>query len=117
MPCQCARARRASRPETPPVGQGSPVLPGFVRGEAVDVRLAIDDELFCVRVHLLEVVGRVIHLLGPVEPQPADVFLNRLDVLDVLLGGIGVVEAQVADATEFLGDAEIEDDRFGVADV
>ena len=33
------------------------------------------------------------------------------------LVGIGVVEAQVAAAAELLGDAEVEADRLGVADV
>ena len=33
------------------------------------------------------------------------------------LGGVGVVEAQVAEAAEFLGEAEVEADGLGVADV
>jgi hypothetical protein len=46
--------------------------------------------------------------LGPVETQPAHVFLDRLDVLGIFLGRIGVVEAQVAQAAEIRGDAEVE---------
>ena len=53
----------------------------------------------------------------PIEAEPADVLLDRLDVLDVLFRGVGVVEAQVAGAAELGGDAEIEADRLGVADV
>jgi hypothetical protein len=43
--------------------------------------------------------------------------LDGLDVLLLFLGGVGVVVAQVALAAEFLGDAEVEADGLGVADV
>jgi hypothetical protein len=43
--------------------------------------------------------------------------LDGVDVLLLLLGRIGVVEAQMALAGEFLGDAEIERDRLGMADM
>src|SRR6185503_5332671 len=46
-----------------------------------------------------------------------DVVLDRLDVLDVFGGGIGVVEAQVADAVELGRDAEVEADGLHVADM
>src|SRR5207249_11837511 len=53
----------------------------------------------------------------PVEPQPADVLLDRLDVLDVLLRRVGVVEAEVAAAAVVPGEAEVQANRLGVADV
>ena len=93
------------------------ILPNLVGRQAVDVRLAIADQLLGVAVHLLEVVGGVEHPIAPVEPEPADVLLNRVHVLDVFLRRVGVVEAEVAEAAEFLGDAEVEADRLGVADV
>ena len=68
-------------------------------------------------VELLEIVGRVIEVLAPVEAEPAHVALDGVDVFLLFLGRIGVVEAQVAAAAEFLRDAEIEADRLGVADV
>ena len=36
---------------------------------------------------------------------------------DLFLARVGVVEAQVAQAAELLGDAEVQADRLGVADV
>src|SRR4029450_8527093 len=54
---------------------------------------------------------------APVEPEPADVLLDGVDVLDVLLERIGVVESQVADATELARDAEVQADALRVADV
>src|SRR5579872_5708183 len=54
---------------------------------------------------------------APIEAEPAHVALDRVDIFLRLLGGVGVVEAQVADAAIFLGDAEIQADRLGVADM
>ena len=68
-------------------------------------------------VELLEIVRRVVEMLAPVEAEPTHVALDGIDVFLLLLGRIGVVEAQVAAAAEFLRDAEIEADRFGMPDV
>ncbi len=46
-----------------------------------------------------------------------DVLLDVVDVLLLFLGGVGVVEAQVAAAAEVAGDAEVDGDRLDVADV
>ena len=56
-------------------------------------------------------------VVRPAADEPVDVFLDGVHVFDVFLGGIGVVHAQIADAAEFAGDAEVEADGFGVADV
>jgi hypothetical protein len=59
----------------------------------------------------------VVEVLAPVEAQPAHVALDGVDVLLLLLGRVGVVEAQVAAAAELPRDAEVEADRLGVPDV
>jgi hypothetical protein len=46
-----------------------------------------------------------------------NVLLDGIDVLHVFFGRIRVVETEVAQTAEFLGDAEIEADRLRVADV
>jgi hypothetical protein len=79
--------------------------------------VAIANELLGERVHLLEVIRGVVHPLCPVEAEPPHVLLNRVDVFGVLLGGIGVVEPEIADAAKLLGDAEVEADRLRMADV
>ena len=83
----------------------------------VDVGLAFLDQVLGPVVELLEVVGRVIEVLAPVEAEPAHVGLDGVDVLLLLPGRVGVVEAQVAAAAELLGDAEVQADRLGMADV
>ena len=83
----------------------------------VDVGLAGADQMLGPLVELLEIVGGVAEMVAPIEAQPAHVALDGVDVLLLLLRRVGVVEAQVAAAAELLGDAEIEADRLGVADV
>ena len=99
------------------LGEGAAVLADLVSGEVVDVRLAGLDQVDRPFVELIEVVGGVVEMLAPVEAEPADVFLDRVDVLLLLLDRVGVVEAQVAAAAELLGDPEVERDRLGVAEV
>ena len=83
----------------------------------VDIGLAVADEMLGPFVELLEIVGRMIEVLAPIEAEPAHVALDGVDIFLLLLGRIGVVEAQVTAAAELLGHAEIEADGLGVADV
>jgi hypothetical protein len=92
------------------------VRPDLVGAQAVDVGFAAANQLGGALVQPLEVVGRVVQRVPP-EPEPLDVLLDGVDVFDVLLGRVGVVEAQVAGAAGFPGDSEVQADRLGVADV
>ena len=83
----------------------------------VDIGLAGADQMFRPFVELLEIVGRVIEMFSPVEAEPAHVALDGVDIFLLLLGRVGVVEAQMAAAGKFLGHAEIQADRLGVADM
>ena len=85
--------------------------------QAANVGAAPLDELDGKAVEFVEVVRGVVQAAAPVEPQPADVVLDGLCVEGVLLGRVGVVEAQVAASAELLGDPEVEADGLGVADV
>jgi hypothetical protein len=51
------------------------------------------------------------------EAKPIHVVFDRIDVLDIFLARIGVVETQIAPAAELGGEAKIEANRLGVADV
>ena len=98
------------------LGQGATVLPYFVAGLAVDVRLSLRNQFNRVRVQLIEVVGGEMQT-GPFEAQPSDVRLDGVDVLDVFLRRVRVVEPEVAGAAVVPGHAEIQADRLGMADV
>ena len=99
------------------LGDRAPGLADLRLAQAAYVRAAALDELHGEAVQFLEVVGGVVQTLAPVEPEPPDVVLDGFDVAGVLLGGVGVVETQVAAAAELTGDAEVEADGLGVADV
>ncbi|CCZ70572.1 uncharacterized protein BN759_02712 [Bacteroides sp. CAG:702] len=86
------------------------------RGLFVHIRLSFLDEADGEVPQLLEVIGRII-FISPLESQPLDVFLDRFYVFHVFLRGVGIIEAQVAYASVFLGDAEVHADGFGMSDV
>ena len=67
-------------------------------------------------VELAEVVGGVAEAI-PLEAEPAHVFHDGIDVLLLFFFGIGVVEAQIGFAAELVGEAEVDADGLGVADV
>ena len=96
--------------------QGAAVAADVVARLAVDVGLALPDQVDRILVELFEIVGREVQRV-PSEAEPADVVFDRVDVLDVLLRRVGVVEPEVAGAAEVARDAEIETDGLGVADV
>ena len=97
------------------------VVAHFVRRLLVDIGIARLDEVFGKGVHVLKVRAREIEvLLAPVLPgeaKPANAVENAVDVLLILLHGIGVVEAHVAAAAVIAGKAEVEADALRVADV
>src|SRR5690606_26857234 len=98
------------------LGQGAAVFAHLLGAEVADEGVALADQLLRGEVEHLEIV-RGMAQRGPVEAEPAHVFLDRGDVLGVFPGRVGVVEAQVAAAAELGGDAEVQADRLGVADV
>jgi len=82
-------------------------------GREVIVRLAVAGDFRRCRALGLEAQA----LVGPAGDQPLDVGRDGLDILDLLLGRVGVIEAQVALAVVLAGDAEVQADGLGVADV
>ena len=56
-------------------------------------------------------------MIGPTGDQPFHVRDDRIFVLDILLGRIGVVHAEVAGAAELSSDPEVQADRLRVPNV
>ena len=92
------------------------VLLPLLVGEGADVGSAPPDQFHGAVVHPVEVIAGV-EDPRRLEPQPADVVDDGVHVLRVLLGGVGIVHAQIAFAVEFLRHAEVETDGLGMADV
>ncbi len=99
------------------LGQGAAVGADRVLALVVHIGQAGADEVFRPAVQPLEIVGGVVKVLPPIEAEPAHVALDGVDIFLLFLGRIGVVETQMTAAAEFLGDAEIQADRLGVADM
>jgi hypothetical protein len=89
----------------------------LLRALAVDISEAPVDQRFGELVKLVEIIGGVEVFLAPVEAEPLHAILDRVDILLLLLLGVGVIEAQVAVAAVLGGDAEIEADRLDVTEV
>ena len=56
-------------------------------------------------------------VIRPSGDEPVHIRLDGLDILDLFLRRIRVIHAQVADAAELAGDAEVQADALGMADV
>ena len=98
------------------LGERAAMFANFFGGEIVDIGLAVANQLEGPFVELIEVI-RSVEKSIPVEAEPLHVGHDGIDVFGFFLLGIGVVETQVGMAGEFVGEAEVEADRFGVADV
>ena len=120
------RANRSRFSSTAPVaeravpaglGQRAARQPDLLLRLVIDIGLARANQVLRPGIKLLEVIRRIVKVLAPIEAKPADVALDRIDILLLLLRRIGVVKAEIATSAEFLGNAEIQADRFGVPEM
>src|SRR5436190_2749249 len=97
--------------------QRPPMFPDLIRREAVDIGFPILDEQDGEVVKLLVIVGGVVEPIVPVVAEPADVAFDRFFELDSFLGGVRIVEAEIAEAIVFGSDSEIDTDGLGMPDM
>ena len=97
-------------------GGGSLLLGNHFCTLLIHVSPSLLDEPYGKVPELLEIVAGIIHI-RPLEPHPLDVTLNTLNILGVLLLGIGIVETQITDTAVLLGNAEVEGNSLGMTDV
>ena len=79
----------------------------MLRSQIAYVGITIEDEFFCPRVELVEIIASKVQII-PLKAQPPDIVLDRIDVFGVLFDRVGIVKAKVAGATKFLGQTEIQ---------
>ena len=99
------------------LGERAAIFAYLVGARFIDVGAADADELKRHAVELLKVVRGVIEAVAPIKAEPAQVFGDGVDVFLLFCGGIGVVEAQVAQAAVALRDAKVQADGLGVPDM
>ena len=98
------------------LGEGAARLAHFFGAQIANEGFAVADHLQRPFVELAEVVGSVVQAI-PLEPQPAHVLHDGIDVFGLFLARVGIVEAQIGLAAELVGQSEIQADGFGVAQV
>jgi hypothetical protein len=98
-------------------GHGSSVLANLSLIETADIGLAFFNQLHGKAVHLLEVVRCEIKMVILVKAEPLHIVLNRVDIFGVFFDRVGVVKAKVAAALILTGQAKIQTDGLGVANV
>ncbi|OIQ70774.1 hypothetical protein GALL_476120 [mine drainage metagenome] len=114
---------RAVAPRTvhPRLGERATVAAHVVGVLLIHVSQTVFDQRAGATVHEVEVVAGIIQMRDPVgfpvESQPAHRVQNGIDVFLVFLFRVGVVEAQVADATIVLRQTEVQADALGMADM
>jgi hypothetical protein len=92
-------------------------LSHLLAAQVADKCFAFFDELDGPFVQLREVVRGVKQPAAEIGAQPLHILHDGFYVLRLFLRGIRVIEAQVALAPEFFGEAKVEHDAFGVANV
>ncbi len=107
-------AAAAVRARLPGLRQRAAKRAHLGRRRALHVGQVMLDEPLGKGIKLVVVVRCVIAMNPPIEAEPAHGIGDRRLELDVLLGGIGVVETEVAAPAVLGGEAEIQDDRLGV---
>ena len=91
------------------------VLAELLRRKLADIGKTLLYKLDSVAVGLLKIIRTVEKPVAPVKAQPMDVLLYRVDKFGVLLGGIGIVHAEVAYTAEALGSTEVNGQSLAVA--
>src|SRR5262245_23326828 len=89
----------------------------LISGQMVYIGVTIFDEFDRPFIKLVEIVGGEEEAIFPVCAEPANVGDDGVNIFLFFFGGVGVVEAQVAFATVGLGEAKVDADGFGMADV
>ena len=85
--------------------------------QVADVGEALFDQFNRKLVVLFKIIAAVEEPVAPVEAQPVDIGLNGVDILGIFLRGVGVVHAEVAEAAELFGRAEVDGQGLAVADM
>ena len=93
------------------------MLANFIGAEIIHVSLAVFNQLDGPLVELLEIVRGIVQSVFPVEAEPLDVLDDGLNVFSVFFDRVGIVESQIVFTAIILGDAKIETECFGMANV
>ena len=99
------------------LSQSAAHISDLLRARVVDIRQPALDQFDRVIEELLKIIRGVKLPIIPIETEPANIFLDRVDVFDIFLRRIGVVESKIANAVIELRKPEVQADRFRMPDM
>ena len=74
------------------------------------------DQLLCESIKSIKVIRSVVNIT-PVEAEPFNILTDSIDVLDILLDGIGIIETKVTHTSVTCSYAEVHTDCLSMADM
>ena len=89
------------------MGRIAAVFLKLFRGKLADIRQSFFDQFHRVFIVFFKIIGPVVETVSPVEPEPVYIILDRVDVFRVLLRGICIIHAKIAQSAEFLRHTEV----------
>ena len=95
----------------------APVLPHLIGSKLANVGKSLFNQLNCVLVHLLKILGRIVKSVVPVKAEPLYVLLDSVNILNVLFCWVGIVHTEVADSAELFSRAKVNADSLCVSDM
>ena len=99
------------------LGQRTAIGPDLLRREIIHIGKPLLNQLDCIFIQPLEIVRGIEPPIAPREAEPADVLLNGIHILDVLLRRVRIVKAQIAETIVILSNTEVKADGLCVSDV
>ena len=98
-------------------GSVAAVFAELLRSKLAYIGQTLFYKLLGVLIGLLKIVGTIEESVAPVKAQPVNIFLNCLDELGVLLGRVGVIHTQIADAAKLFSSAKVDGQCLAVTDM
>ena len=98
------------------LGERAAVFADFIGAQIVDISQTFFNKLYGTFINEIK-IARSVKALIPLKAEPLNILLNRLDIFHIFFLRVGVVKAQVANAAVFFRGAEIDANRFCVADM
>ena len=97
--------------------KSSPVFADLVRIQVAHISQTLTDQQQCLLIHRIKIVRCKETAVAEISAEPFDIRFDRLDKFHFFFRGIGIVKTEIEEASVFLGQARVQDDRFCVADV
>ena len=97
-------------------GYRTTILANLLLSLVVDISQTLLDQHLCPLIQLLEIVRRIV-LASPIEAEPLDILLDRVNILGILLHRVGIVETKVTLTAILLSQTEVQADTLGVSNM